>query len=161
MKYPKLLTSILLLCALASVSLTGCAGTSASIAAVNNSPTTATVLADLKTAGQVLAVAEPQYANLAAAAVDGLTILQNGTNPTALSGTNIASDALLIANAVNAVAPGSKALGVTAKITQAYTAQMSAPGVTPTPATANAVLANISTALYSGVAKVPAANAAS
>lgn len=131
-----------------------------SLTAIQNNPTTQTLETDLIAAGAVLATKDPASASLAPLAVNGLTWLANGANPTAVTGTNIPADVALITSTVAAAVPSSKNLGVASKIASAYQTAMTTPGVTPTPALANAVLAAISTKLYAGVATVPAANAA-
>lgn len=126
---------------------------SQSIATLQNNPTTQAVEADLvAVAGSLLG--QPEIAYVAGPAINGLTIAANAINgqinPTAVTGSNLPADAALIQSTVIAAFPKSSvatALKAGQAAAAAYTNIMTAPGVTPSPVTANAALQVISNAI--------------
>jgi len=105
--------------------------------------------------GGTLATGSPVFAYVAPIAVNGLTALANGSNPTAVTG-NVATDAPLIKSTVAAAIPNSSGKTAAAAIANAYVSAMSKPGVPQTPAAANAVIGALASGLTTGAANAGA-----
>lgn len=100
-------------------------------------------------ATNVAAIVEPQYASLAPVAVQEVIALTNGTNPVGVTGSNLESDTTNLVEAVSAMIPTNKGAIVADKVATIYTKAMTAPGMTATPGTANAVIGAIAQGLAS------------
>jgi hypothetical protein len=110
--------------------------------------------------GGTLATGSPVFAYVAPIAVNGLTALADGSNPTAVTG-NVATDAPLIKSAVAAAIPNSSGKTAAAAIANAYVTAMAKPGVPQTPAGANAVIGALASGLTTGATKAGAPAASS
>lgn len=135
-----ILTSLLLL------ALVACS----SLQSIQNNPSTQAAETAAFGIGMEIATGSPAFGWTAPIAVNGLTALANGSNPTAVTGI-VAQDAPLIKSTVKAAIPNSTGTTVATAIATAYTNAMNGTTTgTPLPATptaANAVIAAIAAGL--------------
>ena len=121
--------------------------------------------------GMYVATGSPAFGFVAPIAVNGLTALVDGSNPTAVTGA-VAQDAQLIASTVEAAIPNPVGKSAAAQIAAVYTQTMNGTPGTPatatsravpaipalpaTPAAANAVLGAIAVGRINGASAAPA-----
>ena len=128
------------------ISLVGCS----TLRSIQNNPGVQAAETAGIAIGGTLATGSPVFAYVAPIAVNGLTALADGSNPTAVTG-NVASDAPLIASTVAAAIPNSTGKTAATAVANAYVKAMASPGVPQTPAGANAVIGAIASGLTTGV----------
>jgi len=102
--------------------------------------------------GGTLATGSPAFAYVAPIAVNGLTALADGSNPTAVSGSNLTADAALIKTTIQAAIPNPTGTVAAASVASLYTTAMATPGVPSTATAANAVIGAIAAGLTTGAA---------